>query len=210
MNRKKFPHLTTPKGKAIYPWLTEPDRKFNPDGEYKINLRLNADDADKIIVSLEDIFEKHYNECLKEQGKKKLKKHSFPCEEVTDENGEKTDEWDFKFKLKAKWKSRDGKEGTQRPILYDAKNNVLTSENRPKVASGSIVRIGYEVYTWYAPALGCGLSLRPKAVQILELIEYGGGSGSGFGFNEEDGFEAIASTDDSKGSTEDFSDDMPF
>ena len=62
MNRKKFPHLTTPKGKAIYPWLTEPDRKFNPDGEYKINLRLNADDADQIIVSLEDILEKQYNE----------------------------------------------------------------------------------------------------------------------------------------------------
>ena len=217
MNRKRFEQITTPQGKAIYPWLTEPDRKFNPDGEYKINLRLNNEKAEEVINQLEDIYEKHYAECCKEQGKKKLKRHDLPCVEVTGDNEELTGEWDFKFKLKAKWKSRDGKEGTQRPILYDAKNNPLTNDNRPKVGSGSTVRISAEVYTWFTPTLGVGMSLRPKAVQILELIEYGGGgSAKGFGFEVEEGFEALASEMSSSTSNanevadEAFTDDMPF
>ena len=29
--------LTSPKGRAIFPHLTEPDTKFKPEGEYTLN-----------------------------------------------------------------------------------------------------------------------------------------------------------------------------
>ena len=45
-----------------------------------------------------------------------------------------------------------------------------------------------EVNTWFVPSQGFGYSLRLRAVQVLDLIEYGGGDSS-FGFGAEaDGY----------------------
>ena len=45
-----------------------------------------------------------------------------------------------------------------------------------------------ELATWYVPALGFGYSLRLRAVQVIELVEYSGGGGAdnaeSFGFGE--------------------------
>ena len=42
--------FTTPKGIAQYPWLSKPDTKFSEEGDYKVNLILNAEEAAPIIV----------------------------------------------------------------------------------------------------------------------------------------------------------------
>jgi len=47
--KKKAERFVSPKGIASYPYLTNPDTKFNPDGEYKVSLIVAGDEASKII-----------------------------------------------------------------------------------------------------------------------------------------------------------------
>jgi hypothetical protein len=44
-----------------------------------------------------------------------------------------------------------------------------------------------EVNTWFVPSQGFGYTLRLRAVQVIDLVEFGGGGGFGFGA-EEDGY----------------------
>ena len=85
----------------------------------------------------------------------------------------------------AKIETKDGRTIEQRPILFDAKMRPMND----RVGGGSIVRVGFEPHLWFVPATGVGLSLRLKAVQVLELREGGGRTATDFGFSEEEGFE---------------------
>lgn len=195
MRKKKNVRLTTPKGTAIYPWLTEPNRKFNPAGDYGVTLRLSRADAGDFVDKLNEIFGEHYEATVKEK-KKKVKRSDLPIEDVVDDQGNDTGEIDIKFKLKAAYEY-DGKTIQQRPTLIDANRGPLNGDER--IGSGSTIRVGCEVFPYYVPSIGCGISLRCRVVQILELVEFGGGI-SGFEFEDEEGFEAVAS---SLGDTED-------
>ena len=46
--------LTSPKGRAIFPHLTEPDTKFKPEGEYHVKLECNKADCEKIVKQIKD------------------------------------------------------------------------------------------------------------------------------------------------------------
>ena len=46
--------LTSPKGRAIFPHLTEPDTKFKPEGEYHVKLECNKADCEKIVKKIKD------------------------------------------------------------------------------------------------------------------------------------------------------------
>ena len=41
--------FTTPKGTALYPWLTRPDTQFHPEGQYKVNVRMSKEDAQQMM-----------------------------------------------------------------------------------------------------------------------------------------------------------------
>ena len=47
--------LTSPKGRAIFPHLTEPDTKFKPEGEYHVKLECNKVDCEKIVKQIKDL-----------------------------------------------------------------------------------------------------------------------------------------------------------
>ena len=71
--------------------------------------------------------------------------------------------------------------------VFDSKGSKLPAS--PAIGSGSTLKLSVEVYTWYTDLQGFGYTLRLKAVQLLELIEYNNGSSSSFGFSaEEDGY----------------------
>jgi hypothetical protein len=54
--------LTTPKGYAQYPYLKDPDTKFNPDGDYKVNLAMDDNEATgKLIAKLQETLEDFYD-----------------------------------------------------------------------------------------------------------------------------------------------------
>ena len=182
---KRNPKVTTPKGLAVWPWLNEPDRKFNANGEYKVNLQMAHEDAQPFIEKLEEIHKEHYQETCKREKKQKLKKADLPITDVFDDEGNPTGEVQIKFKLKAQYEY-DGKKITQRPVLMDSKRQPM----KEVIGGGSVIRVGCDVYPYYTATIGVGLSLRCKIVQVLELKEYSPGT-DGFDFDEEDGFESL-------------------
>lgn len=185
--------MTSPKGTASWPKLNEPDTKFDAKGVFSVGLRMSAEAAAPMIATLTKMYEDFYAEKVKEL-KKKLKKSDFPWKEVTNDAGNETGEIEFRFKMVAKVDTKDGRTIEQRPILFDAKMRPMND----RVGGGSTIRVGFEPHLWEVPATGVGLSLRLKAVQVIELKEFGGRTAKDFGFAEEEGFETAFSEADDK------------
>ncbi len=190
MRKRKHIKLTTPKGTAIYPWLNEPNRKFDQIGVYSVNLRMNGEDAAEFISTITKVRDEYHDEQTKEM-KKKLKKADLPVMEVVDDQGEETGEVDLKIKLKASYEY-DGKTTTQRPILIDAKQQPMA--NDILIGSGTTLRCGVEVAPWYVPTMGIGVSLRLRVAQIIDLVEFVGGGAAAYNFKNEEGFETVAAS----------------
>lgn len=177
--------MTTPKGKAFYPHVNEPDKKFDALGKYTCDILVDADEMGDFQARCADMYEEEYAKVcaeLKEKGKKKMpKKADLPIEPSEE------DEATFLLKCRRPAKvisKRDGKEYTFDVKLFDAKGQPTTAS----LGSGSVVKCSVEPYFWTSSALGFGMSLRLQAVQVLELVEYQGGNNAGsFGFAEEDG-----------------------
>ena len=187
MAKRVYPRWTTPAGVAVYPKLVEPSTKFSPDGVFELNLRFDDESlAKQVSAKVREFSKAAYEYHCKDQGKPKLKVAPFPTTETDD--GKLL----LKTKLKHKITRKDGTTFEQRPAIFDARGNVLKGDSIPRVGGGSVVKACVEVYDYYTPALGAGVSLRLRGVQIITLVEYGdGGDASSMGFtSEEDGYVA--------------------
>lgn len=181
----KQPRYTSPKGTAKYPWLSVPDTKFNPDGDYKVTLVLPIEEADSMIQFLDEQLAASEAKAKKDNPGKKVKVADAPYK-VDEENGN----IEVSFKLKARVNMQNGDSFEQRPALFDAKGKPLQDVN---VGGGSKIKVSYECVPFYTALIGAGISLRLRAVQVIDLVEFSGGAAAGaFGFEEEDGYEATA------------------
>lgn len=176
--------ITSPKGIAVFPSLNKPDTKYNPDGEYKVTLKLQDTAATQAyIAKIDEAMDENMQREQILTKKKNLKMADKPYSRDDDGN------YFIKFKLKANVKTRDGKEFSQKPILIDAKKHPITAN----VGGGSVIRIGAEVNEWNTNQ-GVGVTLWVKLVQVLELKEYD--ATDGFDIEEEDGWESMDSDSD--------------
>ena len=184
MSKVKNPRYTTPAGIAQYPYLTKPDTKFNPDGEYKISVEIPGAAAQDIVTFLDEQFAASVAKAKKENPGKKIKEGDVPYS-VNDDTGKVT----VRFKLKAKVTPKQGDPFEQRPALFDAKGKPIGPD--AKIGGGSKVKVAYELVPYYTAIAGAGISLRLKAVQVIDLVEFSGGASSeAYGFGEEEGYEA--------------------
>lgn len=188
--------IRTPVGKAQWAHLTVPDTKFNPDGEYKVKLVLDANKAQGLLKELDTLVDAEYDKAKKENPKKaaKIIRQDAYQPEVDDE-GKETGNIELSFKLKASGTSRSGQAFTQKPALVDGKGKPITKRNF-KVGNGSEIAVAFEPIGYFMQSTNiASVSLRMKAVQIVNLIEYG--DGSNFGFDTFDnGFDASAVTEE--------------
>lgn len=190
MSKQNIVRITSPAGIAVYPKLEKPDTKFDANGVYSVDLDLDKASAEELIVKLTKVADADYaNEC-KAKGKKSLKRADMPWKETEDGKIR------FKFKLKAKGGSGE-KQWDQKPALFDAKGNPVANIN---VGSGSTVKVAFDAAPYFTAMVGHGISLRLRAVQVIELREYiAGDNFDAFGFKATDGFvkeqEAAASSD---------------
>jgi hypothetical protein len=187
MSDRKIVRLISPKGIASYPKLNEPDTKFKADGEYSVGLLVSPDEAKEFAAKVKEVVKEYYKEQCSLLKKKELKLADLPIKKETDKEGNDTGKVKIKFALAAKIKSRkSGQEWEQRPALFDSKNKPTTE----RIGGGSTLRIAADVFPWYTPSLGVGVSLRCKAVQVLELQAPGGPSNAdSYGFTaEEEGY----------------------
>jgi hypothetical protein len=187
--------LKTVTGNAMWVKVFEPDTKFNPDGVYSVDLLKPQLEATKLSDYLEGLVSERLEEEMKQNPKykDKLSTH-LPFEEDTDQDGNPTGDIKFKFKLDAVGKRRDGNTYTQKPLVVDAKLSPMTGEKM--IGNGSTINVSFEPRTYFIPATKMvGVKLHLVGVQVLELVEYGGGASSMF--NVEDGYveEAVAKDD---------------
>lgn len=189
--KTRAPRFVTDTGIAIYPYLIEPDTQFNADGEYKVKLRLSPDskvydEKRKALTDIQSFIDEKMTAALEkaqQENKGKIKEADAPYT-IDEETGEVL----VNFKLKAKGQTRDGKEFEQRPALFDAKGKPFDGES---IWGGSRIKISFEVVPFYTKLIGAGVTMRLKAVQIIELKAGGsGGSADSYGFGEEEGYES--------------------
>lgn len=192
MDRKKFPKVVTPIGTAVFPRLNEPDTKFDPNGAYSTKLRLTDGDAEKFQSLVEDFAKRAYAEECKAQGKKTLKRADLPFKPATTREGEEIPgAVDFNLKRKAGGVTKAGKKWTATVGLFDANGQPMTDE----IWGGSKIRAQVTLVPWYAAALGFGIRLEIRQVQVIELVGPDGTQECAFG-TVEGGFTTSAAQAD--------------
>lgn len=185
MANQNYQNVVTPSGVAIYPHLINPDTKFNPIGEYKVSLSLVEDEATPIIEKINAALEQA-KEMIPEG--KKAKEAELPYFIETDEDGNQTNRYVFKFKMKAKINTKDGRTIEMSPKIFDSQGKLI--KGLDSIWGGSTLRVSADLVPFYVAAVGAGVTLRLKAVQVIELVKGGGSDGSSFGFDKTDGYVA--------------------
>lgn len=188
----------TPAGEALYPRLTEPDTKFNPEGMYSVKLKLPSDDSatQDLIDLIESVIDEAHRQAEEEaktpQAKARIKRASPSYEEELDNNtGEPSGYITFNFKMKASGVSKQGKPWVRKPVIFDAKGNPLT-DPALSIWGGSILKVAFELTPFNVPALGVGCSQKLTAVQVIELRSGYDNSADSYGFGVEEGFTMAA------------------
>ena len=178
--KKRNVRVTTDVGTALWPHLNEPDTKFNKDGDYKVNLILSPDGTDKLRKVMNEVLQEFVS-----SGNAKTKKMApLPIKEATDKEGKPTGDFEVKFKLRAVGTSR-GERWEQRPALFDASGSPVSE----RVGNGSKIKVACEVVPYSTAIAGTGITLRLRAVQIIELQSVpSGDSFDAWGFSAQDGF----------------------
>jgi hypothetical protein len=170
----------TPAGTAVFPHITEADTRGDfADKKFKTSLALSEADLKKVKADVA---------AWAKTQKFKVKEPKFPFKIVKGKDGAEDREVLF---AKQAW----------RPLVYDAKNLKLPDSalDNMRVGGGSTIRLGVEFYNYDK-----GVSLRLRAVQIIELVQGGGGEadfgeaegGYSFEDNNEGGFGGSASDDE--------------
>ena len=149
------------------------------------------EDAGAMADQLDALFEAH-KASLKAQAPSQKFKAIDPSFGYEDIDGKPC--FTISVKMKAKGMDRDGRSWSAVPALFDASGApVKDREALRGMWSGTEGRVSFEACPFYQPALGAGITLRLKAVQILKLVE-SGGSADSFGFQEEAGGWAASET----------------
>ncbi|GAB2639601.1 hypothetical protein [Vibrio panuliri] len=177
ISKKNYKTYTTPTCTLKYPWLNEADTKFNAEGVYHTQFILSAEEAEPLIKLVEDAQADKVEEVQAEKGKKP-RLEELPFER--NEDGTVT----FRCKQKATGKSRlTGKPIEFKVALFDAHGCAIAEP--PIIRGGTKACIALEVVPYFVQK--AGVTLRPRAVQIIELSQ-GGGDADSFGFGKQDGF----------------------
>jgi len=89
------------------------------------------------------------------------------------------------------------------PRIVDAKKQPWDGR---EIGNGSVLIVGFTIYPW-SRSEGCGISLQPKACQVVDFIAREDlGEAVADGFEEQDGFSVAAAAD---GYTDEFADEEP-
>lgn len=143
-----------------------------------------TDELKKLIEKLEAIQDKAFDEAVSEanaMNKKKIHKSDLYFE---DEEGNVY----LKFKQNAVIKKKDGSTVNAKIAHFDSKGKPIDVN----VGRDSVIRLSFTASPYFMQSTKqVGLSLRPVAVQVIKLNEFGGSSAEDYGFSsDEEGYEA--------------------
>ena len=170
----------TVKGQAYWAKVMVPDKEYQT---FNIEILLDKSKQEEFKALIQSEIDKKVE--MHTEGKKKPKVEHFTWRIVEDAEGMEIGEIRFKFNMKKSFVTRDGETVEQHPQVFDAKGNLITDKSF-RIGNGSVVKVAY----FMAPYLNkgkAGVSLRLKAVQVIDLVHYGVNSDpKAFGFEEEE------------------------
>ncbi len=196
--KSKFEYKVFSKGILKYPWLNNPDTKFNENGTFHTLLLLEGDAHEQMLTSLQPILDEYVANGIEEKPARKNWSINMPFEEELDDQGDPTGKFAWKFTQAAKI-PRDGQDDLNFNItLLDAK----TKPCDVQVGGGSEAKIKFQIRPYAMnSSKSFGLSLKPGTVQIISLVERASNDTSGF--EEEEGFTSEATVANDGFSVED-------
>lgn len=180
--------LTTPKGIAKFPHLNTPDTHFDPNGRYHVTLLFDPQNADArdLLAALDQLANAASEEArqdLVSKGKKAFVgqiKLNAPHRYEIGQDGSETGMVEVKFKMKARIKTRDGREVELEPRMFDGIGNPV-GRSQCTVGGGSILRVNFTPRSYYmAASRTAGVAFQLNAVQIVKLQEPAESSSLGF------------------------------
>ena len=87
-------------------------------------------------------------------------------------------------------KTRTGEELKRSIAVFDSQGNLISGEN---IGNGSTIRVSGYLMPFYVSKIINGISLKLTAVQVIDLVPYGGGrDAQAYGFEKEEGYVAPA------------------
>ena len=201
-DKKYLEAFTSPAGEAVYPWLTKADTEHDVAGVFHTDLSVPFELADEFIAKLEKARDDFtatltvaQQQALNTRAvyKMELTRPTFPEGATDDEKTAikatfaptETGNVLFRFKLKQKVVTASGEAFTQSPIIVLAETGQRVES---PVYGGSIIRVRGQIVPYTNAAAGMvGVTLRLKAVQVIDLKTGGAGGGSFWtdGFNED-------------------------
>lgn len=192
----KYEAVTTPVGSAVFPWITKADTKFTPEGMYKVDLAIPEELAGDIIHKLEKVRDEfiatlpvaqqqalaprpvysmeqtrpEYPEDCSDEAKAEIKRNHVP---------EPTGNILLRWKLKSTIHAGEHGDGfTQAPVVVSADTG---EKIEAPVYDGSLIRVKGQVVPYTNAAGGAvGVTLRMRAVQVVELVTGEGGGDDSF------------------------------
>jgi hypothetical protein len=181
----KFKEYVSPVGTLAWPYFLTPTAFEGGEEHYKCDLVLDEQEAAEFAALVDGLHE----ECCNTNAATTKKKAAPPYKPALDKDkNEIPGKVAFRFKVKAVIDTKKGPWDRQ-PKVFDAQGTPLTGID---VGGGTKARIAFTVYSWATAGLGCGVTLQPVAVQVIDLVEKRHGkSAEGYGFgNVEGGFVA--------------------
>jgi hypothetical protein len=164
--------ITTPPVVVRWADITTPNYRYatatDPRGTYSIECLLNPKvPAERdVLAQLRDFWDTEYKERCRVERQKQLKMHDYSWKEDADENGEVTGLYSIRPKNKEQYQGRDGIVKVEIQQFDSAMKRI-----RVEVGNGSRCRVSFSVGSFYKGGK-FGLSLRLRAVQVIELVEW--------------------------------------
>ncbi len=168
--------VITPRGVAMYPWLTKPDTKFDAEGIYKMSLAVESSQAQELTETIRSTY-------VEELGDKKLAKANFPFKDDGEGN--------FVFNFKSR----------KKPKIYNSKGQLIANPDQLKIGGGTVAKVSFTMNA-YDKGVNTGVVLYLNGVQIIQLAEYKSGAssfsdeGDSFTDNPKESIEPIDEDDD--------------
>lgn len=190
---------TTPKGRIEYAHVLEPQRSIGDQAiEPTYSITLIMDESLEVMQFLgnldaemdkaENMARESANQAKGRSKGKLPTKHDENYGQVYDDDGNPLPQYFVKAKAKAEGITQSGKAWKFKPTVFDSKGKPWPEKDPPLIGNGSIGRLALTAYAYAAP-IGYGVSIRLEAVQIIDLVEYGGRNATDYGFMVEDGYD---------------------
>ncbi len=184
----------TPIGRCEWAKIIKPDKKWNSEGTYSIDLILPEAEAVPLLEEARQAIAVEVERTKAEHPDKEINySHTSPFKKFNDE-GEPS--YRIKFKQDAEVTPK-GKEPYHVDIsVFDADGKEW--DENVMIGNDSKVCISYRIYCWdVAVQGGIGITLKLRAVQVVNLVEYERDARS-FGFKNEGEVSANGSSSTSK------------